>query len=101
MLPAGQTVDHLGQLSSIFFVEQGNFLAYDTIEEGADEDAAWIEVAGTVRGGPQGDFTGVLEVTTRYELRRCETALRIWTDVTNVNGGIVAWQRAGLPVDRG
>jgi rhodanese-related sulfurtransferase len=24
-----------------------------------------------------------------------------WTDVTNVDGGIVAWQRAGLPVERG
>ena len=24
-----------------------------------------------------------------------------WTDVTNVEGGIVAWQRAGLPVERG
>ena len=24
-----------------------------------------------------------------------------WTDVANVDGGIVAWQRAGLPVRRG
>jgi rhodanese-related sulfurtransferase len=24
-----------------------------------------------------------------------------WTDVTNVDGGITAWQRAGLPVRRG
>jgi len=24
-----------------------------------------------------------------------------WSDVTNVDGGIVAWQRAGLPVVRG
>jgi rhodanese-related sulfurtransferase len=24
-----------------------------------------------------------------------------WSDVTNVEGGIVAWQRAGLPVERG
>jgi rhodanese-related sulfurtransferase len=24
-----------------------------------------------------------------------------WTDVTNVDGGITAWQRAGLPVIRG
>ena len=24
-----------------------------------------------------------------------------WSDVANVDGGIVAWQRAGLPVERG
>jgi rhodanese-related sulfurtransferase len=24
-----------------------------------------------------------------------------WTDVANVAGGIIAWERAGLPVDRG
>ena len=24
-----------------------------------------------------------------------------WTDVANVDGGITAWQRAGLPVERG
>ena len=24
-----------------------------------------------------------------------------WTDVANVEGGITAWQRAGLPVERG
>jgi rhodanese-related sulfurtransferase len=24
-----------------------------------------------------------------------------WTDVSNVDGGIVAWQQAGLPVQRG
>jgi rhodanese-related sulfurtransferase len=24
-----------------------------------------------------------------------------WTDVSNVEGGITAWQRAGLPVERG
>jgi rhodanese-related sulfurtransferase len=24
-----------------------------------------------------------------------------WNDVVNVDGGITAWQRAGLPVERG
>jgi rhodanese-related sulfurtransferase len=24
-----------------------------------------------------------------------------WADVANVEGGITAWQRAGLPVERG
>ena len=24
-----------------------------------------------------------------------------WSDVSNVEGGITAWQRAGLPVERG
>ncbi len=93
ILPAGQTVDHFDQLASIFFLEQGNFLAYDEIEAGEEDGSATIEVRGTVRGGPQGDLGGTLAVTTRYELRRCETALRIWTDVTNlsdepVNGGL-------------
>jgi hypothetical protein len=90
ILPEGQTVDHFNQLASIFFLEQGNFLAYDAIETGQEDGSAWIEVRGTIRGGPQGDFGGVLEATTRYELRRCETALRIWTDVTNVSDAPVS-----------
>jgi rhodanese-related sulfurtransferase len=79
------------------------------------EDAELVEVR--VRGATHVPTSGFIERAAELPKDRpllimCATGVRSaavtgyllrsgWTDVTNVDGGIVAWQRAGLPVERG